>query len=63
VFQSLRIAVNEELENLEEGVRASLGCLNLHGRMVVLSYHSGEDRVVKNLFRSASRGELKETQR
>lgn len=60
VFQSLRIATNNELVNFDEGIRAGLGCLNPKGRMVILSYHSGEDRIVKTIFRGAVRGELKE---
>jgi 16S rRNA (cytosine1402-N4)-methyltransferase len=54
VFQAIRMAVNEELENLEQGIRAGIERLNAGGRLVVLSFHSGEDRVVKQLFKTYS---------
>lgn len=60
VFQALRIAVNDELNTFNKGVQVALDSLAPRGRLVVISYHSGEDRIVKNLFRSAERGELKE---
>ena len=47
VFQALRIEVNRELEVLEEAVPAALSCISTGGRIVVLSYHSLEDRIVK----------------
>jgi 16S rRNA (cytosine1402-N4)-methyltransferase len=47
-FQALRIAVNDELEVLRRAIPAALGVLAPGGRMVVLSYHSGEDRIVKH---------------
>jgi 16S rRNA (cytosine1402-N4)-methyltransferase len=47
VFQALRIEVNRELEVLERAVPAALDALAMHGRIVVLSYHSLEDRIVK----------------
>ncbi|MCU1475287.1 16S rRNA (cytosine(1402)-N(4))-methyltransferase RsmH [Amnibacterium sp.] len=47
VFQALRIEVNRELEVLERAVPAALDVLAIHGRIVVLSYHSLEDRIVK----------------
>jgi len=50
-FQALRIEVNEELSVLERAIPAALDCLDLDGRIVVLSYHSLEDRIVKNSFR------------
>ncbi len=46
-FQALRIAVNDELEVLRRAIPAALATLRPGGRMVVLSYHSGEDRIVK----------------
>jgi len=51
VFQAIRIEVNRELEELKEGLRQALETLNHGGRICVISYHSGEDRVVKNFFR------------
>ncbi len=52
VFQSLRIAVNKELENLEAGLESAIDLLEKGGRIVVISYHSLEDRIVKNFFKS-----------
>ncbi|HYN57868.1 MAG TPA: 16S rRNA (cytosine(1402)-N(4))-methyltransferase RsmH [Motilibacterales bacterium] len=46
-FQALRIEVNAELEVLRRAIPAALSVLTVGGRMVVLSYHSGEDRIVK----------------
>ena len=51
VFQSLRIVVNNELENLEKGLMASLEILSPQARIVVLSYHSLEDKIVKDFFK------------
>jgi 16S rRNA (cytosine1402-N4)-methyltransferase len=54
-FQALRIAVNEELEDLKEGLEEGIECLALAGRIVVLTYHSLEDRIVKGTFNSLAR--------
>ena len=54
VFQALRIFVNRELEQLREGLAASLKVLQPGGRLVVISFHSLEDRIVKNFFRDAA---------
>ncbi len=55
-FQALRIVVNDELDVLATMVTAGLDTLAPGGRFVVLSYHSGEDRIVKELFRTAESG-------
>ncbi|MBS3740153.1 16S rRNA (cytosine(1402)-N(4))-methyltransferase RsmH [Candidatus Bipolaricaulota bacterium] len=49
-FQALRIAVNKELSNLEEGLKTGFNCLKKDGVIVVISYHSLEDRRVKRFF-------------
>ena len=54
VFQALRIAVNHEIENLKEMLLQSLEMLNSGGRLVVITYHSLEDRIVKNFIRSGN---------
>ena len=54
VFQALRIAVNNEIENLGEMLVQSLEVLNRGGRLVVITYHSLEDRLVKNFIRTGN---------
>lgn len=56
VFQALRIAVNDELRALEEGIEQGIDVLRPGGRIVVIAYHSAEDRIVKQHFRDAERG-------
>ncbi len=56
VFQALRIAVNDELGALRDGLADAIDVLRPGGRVVVLSYHSAEDRIVKNAFRDQARG-------
>ena len=54
-FQALRIAVNDELKSLEIGLRRLPECLRLGGRLAIISFHSLEDRRVKDAFRSDPR--------
>jgi 16S rRNA (cytosine1402-N4)-methyltransferase len=51
VFQAFRIAVNRELESLKKALEDSIGLLAPKGRIVVISYHSLEDRIVKDIFK------------
>lgn len=55
VFQALRIAVNQELEHVERGVATAVALLKPHGRLAVISFHSLEDRFVKQYFRDLTR--------
>ncbi|MCL5985912.1 MAG: 16S rRNA (cytosine(1402)-N(4))-methyltransferase RsmH [Actinobacteria bacterium] len=56
VFQALRIYVNDEISSLRVGLKKSFQFLNAGGRMVVISYHSLEDRTVKNIFKELAGG-------
>ncbi len=59
-FQALRIAVNNELENIEKGLHEAIGLLSWGGRICAISFHSLEDRRVKNIFKEyAKEGSLK----
>jgi 16S rRNA (cytosine1402-N4)-methyltransferase len=55
-FQALRIAVNDELEELADGLAAARALLGVGGRLVVIAYHSGEDTLVKATLRDAATG-------
>jgi 16S rRNA (cytosine1402-N4)-methyltransferase len=55
VFQALRIAVNDELDALRDGLDAAVGRLREAGRIVAISFHSLEDRIVKHTFRDDER--------
>jgi 16S rRNA (cytosine1402-N4)-methyltransferase len=56
VFQALRIAVNDEEEQLASGLEAAINVLAVGGVLAVISYHSGEDRAVKSLLHEAATG-------
>lgn len=54
VFQALRIAVNHEIDYLKEMLEQALSVLNRGGRLVIITYHSLEDRIVKNFMRTGN---------
>ena len=58
VFQALRIAVNRELAGLQDMIEQAVRLLDDDGRLVVISYHSLEDRIVKNTLRGLAQGEV-----
>ncbi len=58
VFQALRIEVNQELAGLEDFIQEAIDLMEADGRLVVISYHSLEDRIVKNTLRDLARGEI-----
>ncbi len=55
-FQAIRIAVNDELGSVEQVMRDAVPCLNPGGRLAIITFHSLEDRIVKNGMASAARG-------
>jgi 16S rRNA (cytosine1402-N4)-methyltransferase len=57
-FQALRIAVNSELDNLKEGLVNAIKLLKPQSRLVVISFHSLEDRIVKNIFKDYSQKKI-----
>lgn len=54
-FQALRIAVNDELKNIEKGILSAIGLISSGGRIVVISFHSIEHRLLKNIFKEAAK--------
>lgn len=50
-FQAIRIEVNHELDILEDSIKKALSMLNIGGRLVIITFHSLEDRIVKNVFK------------
>lgn len=57
-FQALRICVNDELKHVAQGVERAVWLLKSGGRIAVLSFHSGEDRIVKDIFRSLEQEDI-----
>jgi 16S rRNA (cytosine1402-N4)-methyltransferase len=55
-FQAIRIAVNDELGSVEKVMRDAIPCLNSGGRLAIITFHSLEDRIVKNGMVAASKG-------
>ena len=51
VFQALRVAVNHEFENITKGIKGGLKVLKKGGKLVVITFHPSEDRLVKSIFR------------
>lgn len=54
VFQAIRIEVNNELGVLEQSIKDALSMLNIGGRIAVITFHSLEDRIIKNIFKEAT---------
>lgn len=58
VFQALRIAVNNEFEEIEKGLTSAINLLQPGGRVAVMSFHSIEDRIIKNFFKESTEVEI-----
>ncbi len=58
IFQALRIVINDELGSLEEALPKAVSLLNKKGKLLVVSFHSGEDRIVKNSFKEFEKLDL-----
>lgn len=54
VFQAIRIEVNHELDILDKAIRDSLSLLDINGRLAIITFHSLEDRIVKNIFKEVT---------
>jgi 16S rRNA (cytosine1402-N4)-methyltransferase len=54
IFQAIRIFINNELNNIDQGVKNALKVLSSKGVCIVISYHSLEDRIIKNIFKTSS---------
>jgi len=57
-FQALRIAINDELNNIEKALLQALEALKPNGRLVIISFHSLEDRIIKNFFQNQAKNGL-----
>jgi len=58
-FQAIRIEVNQELKNLEKFIPQAISALSPGGRLAIISFHSLEDRIVKNIYRANARGRVR----
>jgi 16S rRNA (cytosine1402-N4)-methyltransferase len=61
VFQSLRVVINDEINQLQRGLNAAVELLSSQGRLVVIAYHSLEDRIAKNFLRDQAAGKTNYT--
>jgi 16S rRNA (cytosine1402-N4)-methyltransferase len=56
-FQGIRIFINNEFGEIESGIAQALGCLKIEGRLVVISFHSLEDRIIKKFISRQTKGD------